>query len=240
MHALSVDDLHAGYAGTPVLTGVSLHVRSNEILAIVGPNGSGKTTLLRGIAGSIVPTAGSVQLHEHDIAHLPVHRRTQLGLGHVPEGRGVFPSLSTRDNLLVGATGSGLGSAEVGDRLAFVLELFPRLGDRLTQRLGDLSGGEQQMVGLGRALMGNPSVLMLDEPSVGLAPLIVQSLLDAVVELRSTLGLAVLLVEQRAEEVLHACDRAYVLVHGRIVVEVEGAALDDVDEIRRAYFSGVA
>ena len=234
---LAVNAVHAGYGRTVVLRDVSVSVQKGEIVTVLGSNGAGKTSLLRAVAGMTRIFEGSVLWHGDDIGSLPPHQRARRGIALVPEGRGLFPTLTTRDNLLMGAASAGVGRRAVEERLNRVLEIFPRVGERIGQRAGDLSGGEQQMVAIGRALMSDPELIMLDEPSLGLAPNIVTGVIDTIVELRNELGLGVLVVEQRAADALRICDRAYVLARGEVRLEVAGTALQDQDSIRAAYFA---
>ncbi|GAC1374297.1 MAG: ABC transporter ATP-binding protein [Acidimicrobiales bacterium] len=213
---LEVSDLTAGYDGLRVLHGVSLTVRHNEVIGILGANGAGKTTLLRAIAGAIRPTGGCVTLLGHDVTGQPDYVLTAKGIGHVPSGRELFPDLSVEDNLAMGAY--RVSSPRAKELRAGVLELFPSLTKMLARRAGALSGGEQQMVAVGRALMTDPALLLLDEPSTGLAPAVVASLFNALRRLIERGGMSVVLVEQNAELALSVVGRAYVLQQGRFVV----------------------
>ncbi len=228
---LRVDQVFASYRGLRALQGVSLDVARGEIVAVVGANGAGKSTLLKAIAGQ-VPIDGTIEFEGQSLRHLPAHRITRLGVSMVPEGRRLFPRLSVEDNLRLGAY------AKRGtDRfrpLELVFALFPRLHERLAQRAETLSGGEQQMLAIGRALMTQPRFLMLDEPSQGIMPRLVDDILAAVVQIRD-LGVTVLLVEQRLVEALAIADRAYVLQTGRIVLAGPAAQIAGDDAVRRAY-----
>jgi branched-chain amino acid transport system ATP-binding protein len=222
MSVLQVDDIHTYYGESYVLQGVSLEVRPGTAAALLGRNGMGKTTLIRSIVGFARPRRGRVLFGGRDITRAPSHEAARLGIGLVPQGRRIFPSLTVRENLTVaardfrpdGATGGApQGSPWSLDR---VLELFPRLGERSGHRGNILSGGEQQMLAIGRALMTNPRLLLMDEPSEGLAPLLVRNLGDAIVRLRAE-GLSVLLVEQNLPMALRVADDVYVLSKGRVV-----------------------
>ncbi|HET8780114.1 MAG TPA: ATP-binding cassette domain-containing protein [Agromyces sp.] len=231
---LSVKSLDAGYGKLAILHDVSLAVDEGEIVTVVGSNGAGKTTLLRALNGLIKPTAGTVTLGGVDITGRATEKMASQGLTHVPENRLCFPSLSVRDNLNLGAWSRG----GKGD-LAEVLELFPRLEPRLGQAAGTLSGGEQQMVAIGRGLMASPKVIMLDEPSIGLAPKVVAEIMKVLTTLRDR-GLAVLLVEQNVRASFGIADRAVVMQRGRVVLEGTPAELVELPEVRGAYLGGAA
>ncbi|HEY9365584.1 MAG TPA: ABC transporter ATP-binding protein [Agromyces sp.] len=231
---LAVDRLDAGYGKLAILHEVSLSVAPGEIVTVVGSNGAGKTTLLRALNGLIRPTAGTVTIDGVDITGKPTEKMASLGLTHVPENRLCFPTLSVRDNLMLGAWSRG----GKGD-LAAVLELFPRLQPRLGQAAGTLSGGEQQMVAIGRGLMASPKAIMLDEPSIGLAPKVVAEIMKVLTELRGR-GMAVLLVEQNVRASFGIADRAVVMQRGRVVLEGTPAELVELPEVRNAYLGGAA
>ncbi len=229
---LRLDDVSASYRGLKALQGVSLEVGKGEVVAVVGANGAGKSTLLKAIAGQVA-TTGTIVLEGTNLARVPAHRITRMGIGLVPEGRRLFPRLSVEDNLRLGAY-ARRGEADRFKPLELVFSLFPRLRERLAQRAETLSGGEQQMLAIGRALMTQPRLLMLDEPSQGIMPRLVDDIFAAVARIRA-LGVTILLVEQRLSEALEIADRAYVLQTGRVVMT--GAARDiaaDTD-VRRAY-----
>ena len=228
-----VAGLDAGYGAVQVLWGVSLEVHAGEVVALIGPNGAGKSTLLRAVSGLIRPRRGKVLLDGRDITTLAPERIVRLGLAHVPQGRRLFADLSVRENLLLGAY-TREDHAAVDRDLRHVLELFPVLGDRLAVTGSQLSGGEQQMAALGRALMARPRLLMIDEPSLGLAPLAVQTLMDVVDRLRAE-GTSVLLVEQDVAVALRHADRVYVMETGRVVMEDTAAALLASPRVRDAY-----
>ena len=229
---LELRDVSASYRGLKALQGVSLHVAPGEIVAVVGANGAGKSTLLRAIAGQVA-TEGDIRFDGQSLAGVAPHLITRRGVGLVPEGRRLFPRLSVEDNLRLGAY-ARRGDPERFKPLDLVFALFPRLQERLPQRAETLSGGEQQMLSIGRALMTQPRLLMLDEPSQGIAPKLVDDILAAVGRIRE-LGATIILVEQRLAETLELADRAYVLQTGRIVLE--GPAKDIAKDagVRRAY-----
>ena len=229
---LELRDVSASYRGLKALQGVSLHVAPGEIVAVVGANGAGKSTLLRAIAGQVA-TEGEIRFDGQSLAHVAPHLITRRGVGLVPEGRRLFPRLSVEDNLRLGAY-ARRGDPERFKPLDLVFALFPRLQERLPQRAETLSGGEQQMLAIGRALMTQPRLLMLDEPSQGIAPKLVDDILAAVGRIRD-LGTTIILVEQRLAETLELADRAYVLQTGRIVLD--GPAKDIAGDagVRRAY-----
>jgi branched-chain amino acid transport system ATP-binding protein len=230
---LQVDRLAAGYGGVPVLTGVSLHVDRGETVAVVGGNGAGKTTLIRTIAGMVAATAGRVRFADADITNLSSDLVCEHGIAQSPEGRQLFPSLSVEDNLRLGATLKRARS-RAADNLARVFELFPKLKARRRQIARTLSGGEQQMVAIGRALMAEPSFMMLDEPSLGLAPVMVDAMFETVAALNRD-GMSILLVEQNVADSLVLASRGYVIDNGAIVMEGSGAMLLADDEVRRVY-----
>ncbi|RBY79931.1 ABC transporter ATP-binding protein [Geodermatophilus sp. TF02-6] len=208
-------------------------VRRNEVVGVLGANGAGKTTLLRAIAGVVRPQSGAVVLHGRTVTGLPDHAMTRAGVGHVPSGRELFPQMSVEDNLAMGAIAvDAVRAAELRTR---VLDLFPALGRMLERRAGALSGGEQQMLAFGRALMTDPTLLLLDEPSTGLAPAIVAALFDALRQLIAEGGMSVILVEQNAGLALQVVERAFVLRQGRIVLSGPAAELGDDADLVAAY-----
>jgi len=213
---LNVTDLGAGYSGIQALRGVSLHVREGEFVALIGPNGAGKSTLLNCLSGVVRPSAGSIRFEQEELVGTAPWHVARKGLLQVPEGRQVLPNLSVRENLELGAT--ALSGRSPTYPLARIHELFPILAERRDQRAGSLSGGQQQMLAIGRALMGAPRLLLLDEPSLGLAPVIVIQVFEALRAL-NVQGLTILLVEQNARQALLATDRAYVIEQGRVVHE---------------------
>ena len=233
---LSIEDLSAGYGAVQALSGVSLDVAPGEIVTLIGANGAGKSTLLMSICGDPKPRQGRIRFAGEDITGEPTHRIVRRGIAQAPEGRRVFPRMTVAENLIMGA--EALGQAATEARLAQVFEMFPRLKERLAQRGGTLSGGEQQMLAIGRALMSNPRLLLLDEPSLGLAPLIVRQIFAAIRRLNEQTGLSVLLVEQNAYQALRLAHRGYVLVNGRIAMAGSGRDLLARPEIRDAYLGG--
>ena len=228
---LRIDNLSASYRGLKALQGVSLDVAEGEIVAVVGANGAGKTTLLKSVAG-LVATEGDIRFGGANLRAMKAHMISRAGVGLVPEGRRLFPRLSVEDNLRLGAyavTGDDRFSG-----LELVFSLFPRLQERLAQRAETLSGGEQQMLAIGRALMSKPRLLMLDEPSQGIMPRLVDDIFAAIQRIRA-LGMTILLVEQRLAEALEIADRAYVLQTGRIVMSGPAAEIAADGNVRRAY-----
>lgn len=221
MNALEINNLEVSYGGIRALKGVSLSVAEGQITVLLGANGAGKSTLLKAISGLVKPTKGSIKLWQKDIASLKPHEISSLGVAHVPEGRGMFPGLSVRENLQMGVYLAP--TSEISDRLEQALNLFPRLRERFTQLAGSLSGGEQQMLALARALVARPKLLLLDEPSLGLAPIISQEIFRTIRQVHQT-GMSVLVVEQNARLALQVADYAYVLKTGEL--ETHGLASD--------------
>ncbi len=230
--ALEVEGVHTYYGDSHVLQGVSLRVEPGEVLAILGRNGMGKTTLIRTIVGFTPPRAGHVRYKDTELTRLPSFRMVELGMALVPQGRRVFPSLSVRENLDVARRGGGRWSLEQ------VYALFPRLRDRAGNRANKLSGGEQQMLAIGRALMSNPDLLLMDEPTEGLAPLLVREVARVIAELKRS-GLSILLVEQNLALALSVADRVHVLSRGQIVHTGTPAELMTNDDVKTRYL-GVA
>jgi branched-chain amino acid transport system ATP-binding protein len=235
---LVVSDLHAGYGLSEVLDGASLTVKAGTVVALIGANGAGKTTTMRAISGMVRPSKGTVLLDGKPVQDLPPSRIARLGLAHSPEGRKIFGPLSVEDNLLLGAYRLlprffGFRSRAAGD-LERVYTLFPRLRERRRQQAGTLSGGEQQMLAIGRALMARPKVMLLDEPSMGLAPVIVQEVFRTIQRLKQE-GMTMLLVEQFAKAALAVADYAYVMERGRIAVEGSPAELHKNERVIAAY-----
>jgi branched-chain amino acid transport system ATP-binding protein len=231
---LEVDGLTVRYGAQEAVSGIGLDVAPGEVVALLGANGAGKTTTLRAVSGLLRPTAGQVRLGDRRLDRLPPHEVVAAGVAHVPEGRRVFARMSVQDNLEMGAYTDPKGLAAALDR---VLALLPVLAERREQAAGTLSGGEQQLLALGRALMSSPRVLLLDEPSTGLAPQAVDAVLDVVAGLAGD-GVAVLLVEQDAEVALLLASRAYVLETGRVVASGPAARLRDDPAVREAYLGG--
>ena len=229
---LSLTDVHSYYGHIHALQGVDLEVHAGEIVTLLGTNGAGKTTTLKTISGLLHPRLGSVKLEGRDVSHVASHKLVQMGVGHAPEGRRIFSRLTVLENLQMG--GYTRTSAEVRQDTAHVFELFPRLEERASQRGGTLSGGEQQMLAIGRALMTRPRVLLLDEPSLGLAPILVQQIFRIIQEINSR-GMTILLVEQNALQALAIAHRGYVLQTGRVVLSGTSAELSRNEMVRRAY-----
>jgi branched-chain amino acid transport system ATP-binding protein len=234
---LEVTGLEVRYGSVTAVKGISLEVAEGEVVAIIGPNGAGKTSTLRAITG-LVPTAGGrVVFRGTDVSRWKAHRIVTLGLGHAPEGRRLFPQMTVMENLRMGAY-RRRGPAEIGRTLARVEELFPRLAERRVQLAGTLSGGEQQMLAIGRALMAEPRLLVLDEPSFGLAPMIVREIGRIVRSINRERGVSVLLVEQNARMALGIAARAYVLETGRVALSGPSATLVESPHVRAAYLGG--
>ncbi|HEX4828000.1 MAG TPA: ABC transporter ATP-binding protein, partial [Xanthobacteraceae bacterium] len=213
---------------------VSLHVAQGEIVTLIGANGAGKSTTLRAVAGALLPRAGSIHFRGHDITRLPSYERTKLGISLVPEGRRVFPFLTVRENLELGAFKYRKEGAKVRGLMDKVFDMFPRLRERRSQNAGTLSGGEQQMLALGRAIMSEPHLICLDEPSLGLAPMVVQDIFRTIKAINAA-GTSVLLVEQNARYALETASRGYVLQTGSIIASGPCATLRNDDRVRQAY-----
>ncbi len=231
---LKVDHINVYYGQIHTLKDVSIEVHQNEIVALIGANGAGKSTTLRTISGLLRSKTGSITLMDEDISHIEPHRLVSKGLAHVPEGRHVFLQMTVLENLEMGAY---TNPSYVKEGIADVFERFPRLKHRKNQIAGTLSGGEQQMLAMGRALMSRPKLLMLDEPSMGLSPILVQQIFDIIKELHAS-GTTILLVEQNAEMALEVADRAYVLESGVIKLSGTGRELAQSDAIKKAYLGG--
>jgi len=233
MSVLELQDVHAYYGNIHALMGVSLRVEQGEIVALIGANGAGKTTTLRAISGLLHPRRGKVLLEGKEVHHLPAHIVQRQGVGMVPEGRGIFPGLTVTENLEMGAY-TLTDKAQVERNLDQAFSLFPRLKERALQKGGTLSGGEQQMLATARGLMANPKILLMDEPSMGLAPVLVDQIFDIIKELNAR-GTTILLVEQNALMALSIAHRGYVLQTGNIVLTDTGANLKANDMVRKAY-----
>ena len=233
---LEIQDLHVHFGVIHALKGISLTVNNGEIVTLIGANGAGKTTTLRTISGLKKPTSGKILLDGKDISHTTPRERVKLGMSQVPEGRRVFADMTVLENLELGAY---LRRDRVGIKqdLEMVYDRFPRLADRRKQAAGTLSGGEQQMLAMGRALMSRPKILFLDEPSMGLAPLLVQEIFDIIKSINQT-GTTILLVEQNASMALQIANRAYVMETGSIVLSGTGEELSQSDDIKKAYLGG--
>jgi len=230
---LTLSAVCAGYGSFRALFDVSLEVETGEAVGVIGPNGAGKTTLMRVISGLVPLETGDMRFDGRSLAGVPAHRIVEQGIAHVPENRRLFPRLTVEDNLRIGSF-IPRAREHIVDQLAWVYDLFPRLKERREQLAGTLSGGEQQMCAIGRALMSRPKLLLMDEPSAGLAPLVVQQVFDLVHRIRAE-GLTVLIVEQNVQQVLEVVDRAYLLEVGRIHLAGSSAELKDNDFIRRSY-----
>jgi branched-chain amino acid transport system ATP-binding protein len=233
MSLLELEDINSYYGHIHALQGISLHVEEGEIVTLIGANGAGKSTTLRTISGLIKPRSGFVRLEGQDISGMSPHKIVEFGVGHVPEGRGIFPRLTVRENLEMGAYSIN-DPEEVARRMETVFELFPRLEERLEQKGGTLSGGEQQMLATARGLMLKPRILLMDEPSMGLAPVLVEAIFDVIRSLNKQ-GTTILLVEQNALMALSVAHRGYVLQTGRIVVNDTAENLKKNEMVRSAY-----
>ena len=232
---LKVDDIHVYYGSIHAVKGVSFEVNEGEVVTLIGANGAGKSTILNTVSGLLHPKTGSVVFEGRDLKGVAPHKIVERGLAQVPEGRHIFQQMSVEENLQMGAYTQPNATVEPG--IADVYERFPRLAERRRQIAGTLSGGEQQMLAMGRALMSRPKLLMLDEPSMGLAPILVEQIFDIIRELHSG-GTTILLVEQNAQAALSVADRAYVLETGRISLTGTGAELMASDAVRKAYLGG--
>ncbi len=230
---LEVRSLQIAYGGIQAVKGIDLHIASGEMVALIGSNGAGKTTTLKSLAGLLHPVSGQIHYDGKSLRNIPAHQRVGMGIAMVPEGRGVFTLLSVEENLQMGAY-SRSDSNEIASDLARMYELFPRLAERKKQLAGTLSGGEQQMVAMARALMSRPRLLMLDEPSMGLAPLMVQRIFETIRDI-AALGMSILLVEQNANLALQVAQRGYVLESGSITLSGMAKDLLDNDAVQRAY-----
>lgn len=234
---LEIRNLVVNYGVITALHEISLTIPRGQIVTLIGANGAGKTTTLRTISGLLRPKSGSIRYRGEDITHCPPHRVVKQGLSHVPEGRMVFGNLTVRENLQMGAF-LRHHKAEIAADLDLVFSIFPRLQERVSQIAGTLSGGEQQMLAIGRALMSKPTFLMLDEPSLGIAPLLVKTIFEKIVEINKSQGITILLVEQNANLALEISHFGYVLETGRITLTGESASLRANPEVRKAYLGG--
>ena len=233
MAMLEIKDLEVYYGVIQAIKGISFEVNKGEVIALIGANGAGKTTILHTITGLLSPKKGSVMYEGTDITKIPAHKIVSLGMAHVPEGRRVFADLSVYENLKMGAY-TRKDKNEVEETLERVYERFPRLKERKNQMAGTLSGGEQQMLAMGRALMSKPKIILMDEPSMGLSPILVNEIFDIIQEVAKS-GTTVLLVEQNAKKAVSIADRAYVLETGKIVLEGKAEDLLNDDSIKKAY-----
>jgi branched-chain amino acid transport system ATP-binding protein len=233
MSLLKLENVHSYYGRIHALQGISVDVEEGEIVTLIGANGAGKSTTLRTISGLIHPKQGRVILGDRDISHMDPHRIVELGVGHVPEGRGIFPALTVKENLAMGAFTIN-DAVEIERRMDYGFTLFPRLKDRINQKGGTLSGGEQQMLAMARGLMLNPRILMLDEPSMGLSPILVESVFDTIKQANAT-GTTILLVEQNALMALSIAHHGYVLQTGQIVLSDTAENLRNNEMVQKAY-----
>ena len=231
---LRIRSLSVAYGGLQALSDVSLEVERGQFVAVVGPNGAGKSTLFKAISGTVQPTAGAIEYDGRDLLEVAPAKRARLGIAHVPEGRQVFASMTVMENLEMGAF-AGQGRVPWAELLPTILELFPVLGARRDQLAGTLSGGEQQMLAIGSGLASAPELLMLDEPSMGLAPTVVDAIFERIQQVHRQHGITVLLVEQRVAEALESCDLGYVLETGRVVLEGSHDTLMSDARVKRAY-----
>ena len=235
MSFLSIKDLHINYGMIQAVKGASFEVNKGEIVALIGANGAGKTSILHTLTGLIPAKSGSIEFEGKEISKMPAHKIVTMGMAHVPEGRRVFAELSVFENLKLGAY-TRKDKAEIEDTIKSIYKRFPRLEERKSQLAGTLSGGEQQMLAMGRALMSKPSVIVMDEPSMGLSPLYVNEIFDIINEVHKA-GTTILLVEQNAKKALSIADRAYVLETGKIVLEGKASELLSDESVKKAYLS---
>ena len=233
MSMLKVTDLQVYYGVIHALKGISFEVNEGEVIALIGANGAGKTTILHTVTGLINQKAGKIEFEGKDISHTPAYKIVAEGMAHVPEGRRVFAELSVYDNLMMGAY-TRKDKKEIAETLAMVYKRFPRLEERKKQMAGTLSGGEQQMLAMGRALMSKPKIILMDEPSMGLSPIFVNEIFD-IIKAVSASGTTVLLVEQNAKKALSIADRAYVLETGKIILEGDAMVLMNDERVKKAY-----
>jgi branched-chain amino acid transport system ATP-binding protein len=239
---LTIEGVDAGYGAVTVLSNVSLRAGDGETVALLGTNGNGKTTLMRCVTGQIVPTRGTIVAEidgrRHNLIGMTTEEIVDIGISLVPEGRRLFPKLTVEENLTLGAYRK-TARTQIAKNIEFCFETFPRLKERRSQMAGSMSGGEQQMLALGRALMAAPRILLVDEPSVGLAPILVARMIDKIAELSSVLGLTVLMAEQNFEQATRIANRGYVLVHGQVALAADSIAdLRSSDVVRRLYLGG--
>ena len=233
MSMLKVTDLQVYYGVIQALKGISFEVNEGEVIALIGANGAGKTTILHTVTGLINQKAGKIEFEGKDISHTPAYKIVAEGMAHVPEGRRVFAELSVYDNLMMGAY-TRKDRKEIAETLAMVYKRFPRLEERKKQMAGTLSGGEQQMLAMGRALMSKPKIILMDEPSMGLSPIFVNEIFD-IIKAVSASGTTVLLVEQNAKKALSIADRAYVLETGKIILEGDAKVLMNDERVKKSY-----
>ncbi len=237
---LELRDLHVNYDKVHVLKGVTLRIEDGECVTLLGANGAGKSTMINAICGLVPPASGSIMLDGKEIAHIPAYDVVRLGISQVPEGRQIFASMTVMDNLRLGAYTRFTGASKktVAEDMGKIFQMFPRLKERKGQLAGTMSGGEQQMLAIGRALMSRPKILLLDEPSLGLAPIVVQFIFETVSRLRQESHLSVLMVEQNARAALQIAERGYILETGRIIMEDVSSALVHNPEVQKAFLGG--
>jgi branched-chain amino acid transport system ATP-binding protein len=233
---LEIKDLYVSYGMMEVLHGVSVKVEDKELVSIIGPNGAGKTTLIKTVMGLVKPTSGSIIYDGQDITHVPAHKRAGMGIGYVPEGRRVFGKLTVDENLRMGAY-ELKDKAQIAKNIEMVYDIFPRLGERSRQLASTMSGGEQQMLAIARALMLNPKMLLIDEVSMGLMPIMVNTCFDVIKQLNDE-GITVLVVEQNANKALKIADRGYVLETGNIIISDTAENMRKDDTVQKAYLGG--
>ena len=231
---LHIDKLHVHYGAIHAIKGISLSIGKGQIVTMLGANGAGKTTTLRTISGLVRASGGAVRFEDSDVTNKPPHEIVILGIGHAPEGRMIFANLTVKENLEMGAY-LRRDRAEIQKDIDYVFSIFPRLKERLKQAGGTLSGGEQQMLAIGRALMTRPRLLLLDEPSLGIAPILVKTIFERIVEINRELGMTILLVEQNAHLALQIAHYAYVIETGQVVIEGKAADIAKNEEVRKAY-----
>ena len=232
---LEINDLHVFYGKIEAIKGISVVVNQGEIVTLIGANGAGKTTTLKTVSGLRPVSSGAIIFDGQDISGMSAHERVEIGISQVPEGRGIFPGMTVLENLEIGKYFRRDRKSEMTEDLEKVYHLFPRLKERTSQAGGTLSGGEQQMLAIGRALMARPKVLLLDEPSMGLAPMMIQNIFNIITEINTALGTTILLVEQNAQQALQRAHRAYVLETGKVVKEAKASDLLNDPAVREAY-----
>ena len=235
MSMLEIEKLEVYYGAINAIKGISFNVEQGEVIALIGANGAGKTTILHTMTGLVAAKHGSIRFNGKELTKTPAHKIVSMGMAHVPEGRRVFAQLSVYENLMLGAY-TRKDKAEINESIEHVYERFPRLKERQNQLAGTLSGGEQQMLAMGRALMSKPSIILMDEPSMGLSPLYVSEIFDIIQEINKS-GTTVLLVEQNAKKALSIANRAYVLETGNIALSGDAHELMDNEQVKKAYLS---
>lgn len=233
---LEIKDLYVSYGMMEVLHGISLKVEDEELVSVIGPNGAGKSTLIKTVMGLVKPTSGQILYNGEDITKIPAHKRASMGIGYVPEGRRVFGKLSVEENLRMGAYDLK-DKAQINKNIQKVYEIFPRLGERKNQLAGSMSGGEQQMLAIGRALTLNPKTILIDEVSMGLMPIMVNTCFEVIKQLNND-GITILVVEQNANKALKVADRGYVLETGNIIISDTAEKMRNDDTVKKAYLGG--